>query len=207
MLRKIIPPETRFGKLIVLRPGPVQHTGGKGHSTSVCQCDCGSVVTVRNSILRYGPTESCGCRQSEGQIRHGHCVGKSQTRTYSRWAAMVSRCTDPNSRVFIYYSARGISICEAWRNSFEQFLADMGECPPGLELDRWPNNNGNYEPGNCRWATRSEQMRNTRQNLIVTVGDFTGCFAAACDHFSVPWNRTWCRIYRYGWSIEAAFGL
>lgn len=89
-----------------------------------------------------------------GQARRGHT-----TRTYRIWAQMLHRCgtDDPN------YGGRGISVCQRWRD-FRAFYSDMGACPPGLEIDRWPNNDGNYEPGNCRWATRSQQCRNTSQN-------------------------------------------
>ena len=73
---------------------------------------------------------------------------------------MRQRCRDPKSRWFKNYGGRGVSVCERWLNSFSAFLADMGEPPPGLTLDRWPNNDGNYEPGNCRWATRAEQRAN-----------------------------------------------
>jgi hypothetical protein len=87
--------------------------------------------------------------------------------TYSSWVNMKSRCLNPNHRAFPRYGGRGITICARWlgKNGFANFLADMGRRPPGKTLDRWPNNDGNYEPGNCRWATASQQIRNTGRLL------------------------------------------
>lgn len=96
--------------------------------------------------------------------KHGHAA--IRTPTYRSWQQMVQRCTNPNNTHYADYGGRGISICNHWRK-FENFLADMGERPEGKTLDRHPNNDGNYEPGNCRWATRSEQARNTRVTILL----------------------------------------
>jgi hypothetical protein len=95
--------------------------------------------------------------------------GLSKVPGYSSWHTMVYRCTSPKSPNFEYYGGRGITVCERWRNSFEAFLEDMGERPPGTSLERI-DNNGNYEPGNCKWATRGEQQRNSR-NAKLTQAD------------------------------------
>jgi len=95
--------------------------------------------------------------------RHGHSPRNGKlSLTYHSWQAMKLRCYYPSQPGFKNYGARGIAVCDRWRNSFENFLADMGERPEGKTLDRYPNNDGNYEPGNCRWATLSEQQRNRR---------------------------------------------
>jgi hypothetical protein len=98
--------------------------------------------------------------------KHGHTpsnkLGRKPTQTYRTWQAMKERCTLPTNKAFKHYGARGITVCDRWLDSFENFLADMGERPPGLTLDR-KNNDGNYEPSNCRWATQTEQVNNSRR--------------------------------------------
>ena len=93
-------------------------------------------------------------------LRHGHTRHDGwRSRTYEAWSSMLSRCNNPKHKAYARYGGRGIEVCARWR-IFENFLADMGECPDGLTLDRFPNRDGNYEPGNCRWATYTEQARN-----------------------------------------------
>jgi hypothetical protein len=101
---------------------------------------------------------------------HGHS-GLKKTGTYNSWSAMIQRCTNPNSPVYSFYGGRGISVCQRWRR-FDNFLMDMGERPKGKTLDR-KNNQGNYEPENCRWITMWEQCRNFRRNVWITVGNET----------------------------------
>ena len=130
-----------------------------------CICDCGNKGTVNARWLADGQSQSCGClhreRTSESNRTHGHSI--SNTRTYVSWKAMLNRCTNPNGQDWKRYGARGIAVCERWR-TFENFFADMGERPPDRTLDRYPNPCGNYEPGNCRWATTFEQRHNRRQD-------------------------------------------
>lgn len=111
----------------------------------------------------------------ERMLRHGHTAGRASGRnpspTYQSWCAMITRCTNPNQAAYKRYGAAGVTICERWRQSFDNFLADMGERPPGRTLDRYPDKNGNYEPGNCRWATWPEQRRNQARNRAVERDD------------------------------------
>lgn len=149
-----------FGRLHVL-----QRSGKTRPVKWVCKCSCGIERTVRSVHLVTGHTKSCGCLQREISIvvgsaskRHGHSNGGS--RTYNVWQAMKARCFTQTHHAYKWYGARGITVCARWM-VYENFLDDMGEKPDGLSLDRI-NNDGNYEPGNCQWATATQQSRNRR---------------------------------------------
>jgi hypothetical protein len=143
----------RFGRLTVLAD---VSDSGKNRRVLV-RCSCFVEKTIFLSGLISGRVVSCGCFQREKAVRHG----MSYTRTYTAWANMKRRCENPKDRAFDNYGERGIFVCSRWSESFENFLADMGECPPVLTLDRVDNDKG-YTLGNCRWATVLEQNRNMR---------------------------------------------
>lgn len=116
--------------------------------------------------LTKGEKISLSLKGKQNGLKHGHAKkGNPYTRTYKTWASMHNRCNSPNAQKAYIYFDRGIKVCDRWK-SFENFLADMGERPEGKTLDRWPDINGDYEPGNCRWATPFEQARNTRRNVL-----------------------------------------
>lgn len=162
----------RFGRLaVVSRGADYIHSNGKPARRWVCVCDCGTQVLTYGGGLRSGHTKSCGCLQKDVVKRSGTTHGKSKTGTYSSWAAMWSRCTNPHYSGYKDYGGRGISVCEQWR-SFEQFLADMGERPPGMSIDR-REVMGNYTPANCKWSTKQEQENNKRNSVFVTIGGKT----------------------------------
>jgi len=151
----------RFGRWTVLAIHPERYRHCRGTFTRwICRCDCGIERVVLGGSLRSGRSKSCGRCIHHHRITHGHCRFGRATRIYEVWHSMMQRCCNPNHRAYASYGGRGIRVCERW-HSFVSFLVDMGEPPPGLSLDR-RNNDGNYEPGNCRWATHSEQMRNRR---------------------------------------------
>jgi hypothetical protein len=134
----------------------------------ICDCDCGARIDVRAGNLKNGHSKSCGCRRVETNAKsknvdHGACVRHKMTPEYRAWSGMKYRCTNQDAPNWNDYGGRGIKVCDRWLNSFAAFLADVGPRPsPEHSLDRWPDNDGNYEPDNVRWATRSEQQLNKR---------------------------------------------
>lgn len=163
-----------FGRLNVLGRSP-----NRGRRVMWrCVCSCGEESIVQGDSLTTSKTRSCGClivetvmpKAWEASRKHGHTAGNKLTPTYRSWSAMLTRCFNPRCKDYSYYGGRGISICAQWsgKEGFHNFLVDMGERPNGTSLDRYPDNNGNYAPGNCRWATSSEQMRNTRATKLTT---------------------------------------
>jgi len=153
----------RFGRLTVKKK---VEEDNRHNINWLCQCDCGNITKVDGSALKRGVTQSCGClhREIVSKIKHGHAKKGMQTKTYKIWRGMRSRCNNPKVTCYKYYGGRGITICDRW-NDFRNFLADMGKRPKGMTIDR-KNNNGDYEPGNCRWATYQEQSHSSRQTKL-----------------------------------------
>lgn len=146
-----------FGKLLIIKRA---ENDKRGLACWLCKCLCGRETTVRGSDLRSGRTKGCGC----GASKHGHTSSLGNRKTslsFNSWRAMKARCLNPNATDYSSYGGRGISVCDRWKDSFENFLVDLGERPQGTSLGRF-GDSGNYEPGNCKFMTWVEQTANRR---------------------------------------------
>ena len=190
----------RFGRWTVIRR---VESGAQGRVRFLCLCDCGTECVVYSNNLRSGRSTGCGCRRKEA-LRISRLVhGKKGTAEYEAWVALRRRCHDATNSGFAGYGGRGITVCERWDGprGLENFLADMGRRPsPDHSLDR-VDNDGPYSPENCRWATRSEQQRNTRRNHVITM-DGRSLTVAEWSHVTGISFTTICGRLRLGWSVE-----
>lgn len=194
----------RFGCLTVQR---LSERRGR-QSFWVCLCDCGNAIEARGAKLRSGHTKSCGCAKIAALVkrttRHGAAPAGRVTPEYRAWRNMISRCSSKRPRDHAAYAARGIVVCAEWLASFEAFLAHIGPRPSTAhEVDRYPNNDGNYEPGNVRWATRRQQVLNTRANRLVTYRDETKPVTVWSEELGLPVASVRRRL-DLGWTVEAA---
>lgn len=192
-----------FGRLTVIKRSGSDH---RGEAVWSCRCACGQDRNVRGSALRMGRQISCGCASTERVVAMGRASAKhgmEGTPEYRAWASMKARCTNPSTENFPLYGGRGITVCERWRD-FENFYADMGPRPsPKHSLDRWPNNDGDYEPSNCRWATSKQQTTNRRSNRLLSVDGSTKTLTEWARQASIGATTVRERLKR-GWPTRKA---
>lgn len=197
----------RSGKVLALR---FSRRVGRSKSYWLCRCDCGTEKEIEISRMTGGHVQSCGCYHP--RLTHGHTANPENkpSITYSSFRSMIDRCCNTSNPAFKHYSKRGISVCDRWRmgedglSGFECFLLDVGKRPDtSLTLDRI-DNNGNYEPGNVRWATKREQANNRVTNTIVEYRGETMTFSEACRRSGTPKDRARGRL-RNGWPTHMIF--
>ena len=190
-----------FGRLTVIKQLP-----SRNHQRHwLCQCVCGNTSTPSTNALNKGNSESCGClqrdRTSEASIQHGEFSQGNRTPSteYGSWKNMMNRCSNPKSQDYHNYGGRGITVFERWK-TYKNFLLDMGRKPsPAHSIERI-DNNGNYEPGNVRWATRTEQNSNMRRTILVCWDDHVMPLTKAAPLFGIGASTAVARHAR-GWSI------
>jgi hypothetical protein len=190
----------RYGYLVVIRRLDKQKW--------LVRCDCGKEKSMYRCALLKGNTKSCGCYKKEGckiwNRRHGACAGGKNSPEFRVWSSVKNRVLSQKSAIFHNYGGRGIKICDRWKDSFENFLEDMGYRPNlSYTLDRI-DNNGDYEPGNCRWATYKEQGRNRRTNMRITHNGETLASAEWAERLGIKAATIRARIRR-GLSTQEAF--
>jgi len=195
----------RYGRLTVVL------TGGRNKRREKllhCRCDCGGEIETPYPRLKSGNTKSCGCLQPEkarisGLAKTTH--GGYRSDTYKSYRLMLRRCYDINHISYKTHGGRGIKVADRWRgpDGFENFRVDMGERPDGMTLDRYPDNDGNYGPSNCRWATAREQARNMRSNRLITARGRTMVLKDWAIELGLSSTTILDRIKR-GWTEEEA---
>lgn len=189
----------KFGRLTV-----IEKYGKDTPTKWLCKCDCGNVCVVVGNSLKRGLTKSCGCIQKERPNNTKHNM--ANTRLYSCWVGIKTRCNNPKSKAYKRYGARGIKVCEEWNNSFERFClwAMANGYNDDLTLDRI-DVNGNYEPNNCRWISMQEQQNNRRDNHFITYNGETHTTAEWARILGINYQTLQTRLHRKGWTIERAF--
>ena len=191
----------KFGRLTAL----YKLHNAKGRTKWLCVCECGNLTYVDVYSLQSGNTKSCGCLHKELASKQLTTHGKSHSRLYTIYNLMKRRCYNVKDKRYKDYGARGIAVCDEWKDNFQAFYDWSMEngYNDNLTIDR-VNNNGNYEPNNCRWTTRKQQARNTRRTKYITYKGVTRPLIEWCEVLGLNHHTIETRLYR-GWSIEKAF--
>lgn|SRR6185503_3088514 len=190
----------RFGRLLVL--SIVAERTKQNRIQWLCSCDCGKEWTVIGHNLTNGRQKSCPCRKNQLAAERHYVHGMVHKREYRIWSGIKKRCFNPKEPAYKNYGERGITMCDEWKKDFMAFYRDMGPCPDGFTIDRI-NNDGNYEPGNCRWTTRVIQNRNRRDVVMLTHDGETMSLRDWADRMHMNFDKL---RYRYEHHIEPLFG-
>lgn len=200
----------KFGRWTVLCLDETPHKGKACYW--VCQCECGTIRSVRGDGLVNGTSKSCGCLKREISainVSKNHKHKMSGTRIYHEWQSMKDRCFNENNSRWSRYGGRGITVCDGWKNDFQTFYdwAIANGYQDDLTLDRI-DNDGNYCPENCRWATQVEQGRNRRTNIEITIGNSTRTLTEWCEIFQIDYKAAYARYKRNGnCTLEGLFNF
>jgi hypothetical protein len=196
-MRKIDLTGKRFGKWVVEGQAFIKNNAVFWN----CKCDCGGAKTVNGKVLRNGKSKSCGCYREDIKKTHG----MYQTPIHRVWSNMIQRCHNPKNTAYHNYGARGIKVCDRWRNSFEAFYQDVGDVPfEGAQLDR-VNNDLDYSPSNFKWVTREENLNNTRINRTITHDGETLTLMQWHRKTGIPYSTLRQRL-NSGWETSKILG-
>lgn len=190
---------------IILRLIPKDEAPSRRKYYALAKCKCGTIKPVLSEKIFTGASKSCGCARNEALTTHGFTSSAKggNSREYSIWNSMKQRCLNKKNKQYPEYGGRGVSVCERWKNSFENFYSDMGERPfKGASLERINNNKG-YSPDNCKWADRNTQNNNKRNNRPITINGTTKNLGQWASEFGVSHSTIIQRI-KAGWDVERA---
>lgn len=201
----------RFGRLVVIDRLPDYVTlTGKKYPRFLCQCDCGKTKSVDKINLLSGKTLSCGCLQKERTSKASKKHGDTDSRLYNVWCAMKRRCYNKSVPEYVNYGARGVTMCDEWRDDYTAFMqwaisnGYQGDAKRGVcTIDRIDNNKG-YFPDNCRWVTMREQCNNERRNHLFEYHGETRTVSEWAELFHLSYEKLYQRLVRYHWDIQRA---
>lgn len=194
-MKDIIKRGDKYGRLTAIK---FNHQDKNANKYWLFRCSCGNEKVILVVSVKNGNTRSCGCLRKERATAHG----MAGTRTYDIWAGMKERCNNKQKKEYKHYGGRGIKVCNHW-NKFENFYKDMGKAPEHMSIDRI-NNNGNYEPNNCRWATGIEQANNRRSNHLLTYKGKTQTITQWAGEIGINKITLSGRINSLNWTVERA---
>lgn len=188
----------RFGRLTVVAKGMIIKT----KQFWDCACDCGRYTAVNTRHLNAGLIVSCGCQGAENRKKAITTHGMSKTKIYRIWFSMLQRCENPNDKNYYNYGGRGISVCDRW-HCFDKFFSDMGFRPDGMSMDR-KNNNGNYDPSNCAWATTRQQHGNRRIAIKLQYDGESHTLIEWSEFFQIKYDALYYNVQTKGLSLSDA---